>query len=144
MTVCAIGAMGLAALGMGGCGAQLDRASWRDGGVRGRDQWDGGGGSWALVMNSPRTGMMLAGVDASAMPEYARNDAALGYREEGPVLASNEWPERERPDLYYARRLQLETRADQVLYFDSATRYGGGGYRRGSSEGGSGTWGFWR
>lgn len=131
---------------LGGCGAPMERAA-RPGGLRGgqAEVWEGSGGSWALVMQSPRTTQMLAGTDPRSAAEFARNDAVLGSGRDGPLLATSEWPERERPDLYYARRIQLETRASELLYFDTGNRYRGG-YRSsgGGYEGGSGTWGFWR
>ena len=151
----ALGVLG-GAMMLGGCGAPMERAA-RPGEGRGgppetRETWEGSGGSWALVMQSPRTAQMLAGTDARSAAEYSRNDGALGAGRAGPLLATSEWPERERPDLYYARRVQLETRASELLYFDTGSRYSGyrGGYRGsygsggGGYERGSGTWGFWQ
>jgi hypothetical protein len=146
----ALGAGALLAVTLGGCGAPMERASgrggWGGGGGNQAEDWEGAAGSWALVMQSPRTTQLLAGADPRSADEYSRNDAALGAGRDGPILATSEWPERERPDLYYARRIQLETRADELLYFDRESRYRGG-YRYGTYGGnvsGSGTWGFWR
>lgn len=152
-----MGVMGAAML-LGGCGAPMERAArpgdGRGGQPEGRESgesWEGSGGSWALVMHSPRTAQLLAGADPRSAAEYSRSDAALGAGRDVPLLATSEWPERERPDLYYARRVQLETRASELLYFDTGSRYGG--YRRGyrgsygsggGYERGSGTWGFWQ
>ena len=103
------------------------------------------GGSWSLVFNSPTVNRAVNGVDPRAFPEYARNDASLTYRNDGPVLAGSEWPQRERPDLAYARRVYLDPRADQLLFFDYESRYRAvGGYRSVPVSPGDGLWGFWR
>ncbi len=140
MCVALAGAAGLAILGAGGCAAPLERGM---GGEPDVEMCEGSAGGWQLVLNSPMTTRALRGTDPRELAEYGRNDGALAYRVEGPVLANDEWPERERPDLFYARRVQLERRADEILYFDRESRYWGGS-RRGYWGGDQGTWGFWR
>lgn len=115
----AFGVLAAVVFVLGGCAAPSERVATARRPVVMRE---GAGGSWALVFNSPRTQSVLGDADPSAFREYARNDDALGYRPEGPVMASNEWPERALPDLYSARRVQLETRATELLYFDRGGR----------------------
>lgn len=87
----------------------------------------------------------MGDVDARQLAEYSRNDAALGYRNVGPVMASGEWPERERASLAYPRRVYLDPRADQLLFFENESRYrGAGSYRSVPVGPGDGLWGFWR
>jgi hypothetical protein len=139
-------ALGGVAMGgtLSGCAARMERSSARGAGPGNpAEEWEGAAGSWALVMQSPRTTQLLAGMDPRSASEYSRNDAAMGAGRDGPILATNEWPQQERADLYYARRIQLETRASELLYFDRESRYRDG-YRYGTYGGGSGTWGYWR
>lgn len=102
---------------------------------------EGGGTTWALVLNAPGVARAHAATDPSQFAEYARNDAALGARPSTPVLATNEWPQRARPSLASARRLRLETRADEILFFEPESRYRPHYYHY--NTGGDGAWGFW-
>lgn len=151
MPIGAMSCAACAACSMVGCAASMQRdaslAPYRAGEPGAMEP---AGGSWALVMPTPRTAQLLGASDPRNAPEYARNDGLLGAGRDGPLLATAEWPEVERPDLYYARRVQLETRAEELLFFDRESRYRGW-YRGGYNSGGGGaypasqgTWGFWR
>ncbi|MBY0311275.1 MAG: hypothetical protein K2W85_04335 [Phycisphaerales bacterium] len=107
---------------------------------------EGEAGSWSLVMNSPSVAMALADIEPRRLPEYSRNDRALNVRTFGPLTASNQWPEPQRPSLAFSRRVYLNPRADTVLFFETEPRgyrgsrsnYGPSGYP------GDGAWGGWR
>ncbi len=146
-----LGAAVAGAILVGGCAGPLQRPSAEA--RRGtHEQLEGAGGTWALVMDSPRTAAWIdaAGEEPSAWTEYARNDASLAYRPEQPLLATTEWPERERADLYYTRRVALSTRAEDLTFFDYESRYypygrnGAGTYRGALGPYNVGTYGFWR
>ncbi len=146
---CALVCAGACVLVAGGCasrnGGADGLAAWRLGEAEGpaRARGASAGGSWGLVFNSPTVNRAHAGTDAREFAEYSRNDAALGYRDQGPVMASSEWPERERASLAYPRRVYLDPRADQLLFFEHESRYRGS-YRYAPVAPGDGLWGFWR
>jgi hypothetical protein len=132
-----------------GCAQNCDRlAAWRlpEPGVTAAPAYSPpAGGSWSLVFNSPSVNRAMAATEPREFAEYSRNDAALSVHDNGPVLATREWPERERPDLAYPRRVFLDPRADQLLFFDYESRYRAyRGYRSVPVSPGDGTWGFWR
>lgn len=102
---------------------------------------EGAGSTWSLVFNAPGVARAHAATEPRRFADYSRNDAALNVRPITPVLASSEWPERERPSLAYARRLRLETRADEILFFERESRYRPRYYS--VPSGGGGAWGFW-
>lgn len=76
------------------------------------------GGAWEAALPSAATTAALGTADYRQFPEYSRNDLALNPRPVQARLATRQWPEDPRPSLARARRLQLETRADQVLFFE--------------------------
>jgi hypothetical protein len=151
-------ALTFAAVALGACAGRGERcenrmAAWRLGEAetrpdarRGRDEVQGhAGGSWSLVFNGPTVNRALAGTEPREFAEYSRNDGALSYRNDGPLLASSEWPERERASLAYSRRVYLDPRADQLLFFENESKYrGSSGYRSAPVVPGDGLWGFWR
>lgn len=49
--------------------------------------------------------------------EYARRDAALNPRVEGPLLASNQWPEASRTTLERRRSVTVESSASTFIFF---------------------------
>src|SRR5262249_10800783 len=90
------------------------------------------GGSWSLVFNTPTGTRGTGGAGPEEFAEYSRNDGVLAARPDGPLLATAEWPERERVSLEYPRRVFLDNRPDQLLFFEYESRYGygyRGGYR---------------
>ncbi len=58
--------------------------------------------------------------------EIARRDEALGGRYVGPPTALDQWPAARRPSLDDVRRLRLERRARDVIYFSERSRIGVG------------------
>lgn len=96
------------------------------------------GGSWEAVFPSPYVAQRVAAGDA--YPEYSRSDARLGVRSAQPVLATNEWPERARPDLLRARRITLETNPNQVLVLPLERESGSSGRTRGGYDSGGYVW----
>jgi hypothetical protein len=69
------------------------------------------GGAWETVLASPQTTTELA-----AGPEYARRDTALGYETTDLLTQAGGWPEPYRPSLDQARRLNLPTRGNDILF----------------------------
>lgn len=102
----------------------------------------GAGSTSALVFQ----GFDAAGSHSHA--ELSRNDAALSPHADGPLLATTEWPERERASLAYPRHIYLNNRPDSLLFFENESKYrwGGasGGYRGAPTTSHHGVWGFWR
>jgi hypothetical protein len=98
------------------------------------------------VFNAPAVTRALEETDPSQFAEFSRNDESLSYRPDMPVMASAEWPERERASLAYPRTIFLSTRADELTFFENESRYRGtGGYYRSTTIApGNGAWGFWR
>jgi hypothetical protein len=88
----------------------------------------------------------LASLPAGA--EYSRNDQALSPRPDQPLLASTEWPERERASLAYPRYVYLSNQPNQLLFFENESKYRGyagyGGYLSIPAAPTQGVWGFWR
>jgi hypothetical protein len=64
------------------------------------------GGSWEVVLPGAATQLAMG-------PESSRRDETLGGIDEAPAWA-------DRPSLDHARRLQLDERADEYIYFRSA------------------------
>jgi hypothetical protein len=111
---------------------------------RGRPQ--GAGGSWSLVFSDPMVNDH-GNLDSRDSAEYGRNDYAMAARQDGPLLATAEWPERERASLAYPRRVFLNNQPDQLLFFENESLYRSGvygRYRTTPSAPGDGVWGFWR
>ncbi|MCC6322573.1 MAG: hypothetical protein IT438_14185 [Phycisphaerales bacterium] len=50
-------------------------------------------------------------------PEYGRRDAQLSVREDGPLLATSQWPEPERASLENPRYLYIRDRDGRYTYF---------------------------
>jgi hypothetical protein len=96
----------------------------------------GGGSTWEAVLPSPYVAQGLGSYDARQYAEFSRNDARMSARPARARLATNQWPENPRPSLSRARRLYLETRPEQVLYFESTRDEG---YERDRSSG----WNWW-
>ncbi len=89
---------------LSGCAEPVAR---RPGGLTAGDQ----GGAWEVVLPGAATAQELAqGV------EQSRRDDALSIRDYCTATA-DAWPEPDRPTLEGARRLFLEERADEFLYF---------------------------
>ena len=97
---------------LSGCVASLDRRPVQT-------SIGSGGSTWEAVLPSPGTVQALGSFDARQYAEFSRNDAKLSPRPVQARLATNQWPEAPRASLSRARRLYLETRPDQVLYFES-------------------------
>ena len=136
-TACAL-ALAAGTLSAGGCTCtELDRRAARE------PAFDTQGPSWHSVFQGPSVVGALAMTDPRQSPEFSRNDAAMNPRPDGPILATNEWPERERASLAYARRVFIDTRADQFLFFENESRYRPV-YRTVPVTPGDGYWGFWR
>lgn len=95
------------------------------------------GSAWEAALPSASVVAALGPYDPSHSPEFARNDGALSPRPAQARLATRQWPEDPRPSLAHARRLQLETRPDQVLFFEPVNRRGDRTYDSGSG------WNWW-
>lgn len=76
-----------------------------------------------LVFASPSVTrhMLASGQDEQSSWEFARADGALNMRSDGPMLATNQWPEPERASLLYPRRIWIDTRANTLTYFPTAS-----------------------
>lgn len=98
---------------------------------------EGEAGSWAMVFPSSRVALAMVDVDPRGLPEYSRNDRALNVRTFGPLTASTQWPDPQRPSLAFPRRVYLNPRADTILFFENEPR----GYR--SSRSDYDTGGYW-
>jgi|GEM_PF-1891943 len=121
--VCSVFATITLSLGLGGCAQQSERGFMHAPGTGGGEGAGGGfvlprpdGGAWSeAVFDAPLPGAYLAMVGGSgALPEFARRDAALAYGEPGPLLATNQWPVPEQPELGDTR----------YLWLPSSTSYG--------------------
>lgn len=99
-------------VGVGGCVASVQRRPVEA-------SMGSAGSAWEAVLPGPYVSQTLGSYDARQYPEYSRNDAALSPRPPQARMATSQWPEDPRPSLARARRLQLPTHADQVLYFES-------------------------
>lgn len=99
--------------------------------------------SWELVFASPTTVAYHDQLDPRALPEYARADARLNARPNTPLLASNQWPEPDRPSLRYPRRVWIDTRPESILFFESRSEVFRGGAYPYDGHRGHGAWGFW-
>jgi hypothetical protein len=84
---------------------------------------DAAGRSWAVVFPMPEVADRQGGVDAAAFPEYARRDDLMVIRPIGPLLASEQWPVAERDSLSNPRRVYINTRADELLFFERDSLY---------------------
>lgn len=95
-----------------------------------------------LVFASPSVTrrMLASGQDEQSSWEFARSDAALNMRTDGPMLATNQWPEPERASLLYPRRIWIDTRANTLTYFPTASEAVGAWRWRSSST----SWGVSR
>ena len=111
----------------GGCASAVPRRS----AVRAHEPVQGG--SWELVLGTPESPAVAAGGW-----ERSRNTGVLAARTTEPVLATNQWPEAQRPRLEFARRLQLSRRAEEVIYIPDE-RYPGAGSPS-AAPGGGGLW----
>ncbi len=106
-----IGLLLAAGLVLTGCGHALRAPEFRRSeGLPAGNQ----GASWESVLPGPAFAQVTPG------PEYSRRDAALSYRPDDPMLASSEWPERQRPELGRWRTLRLPRDASGVIFFQPA------------------------
>jgi hypothetical protein len=132
---------------LSGCAANLER--------RPRSEAFAGNqaGSWELVFPSPTTIAYAGDADPRTLPEYSRADSRLNTRPNTPLLASNQWPEPDRPSLRYQRRIYIDPRPENLLFFETRSDYYGprSGYYTGNTTyynydaaPAQGTWGFWR
>jgi hypothetical protein len=142
-------ALALAALA-GACAAPLERRPEPLARDSGGEPLEGAGGSWAAVLHTPGVARITQYADLTTLPEYARNDAALGNSPRGPLLATAQWPEPARPDLAYPRRVFLDPRPDAITFFQAGpTSYAPYRTYPGAPNyvvpgDGGGAWGFWR
>ncbi len=90
------------------------------------DARPGAGSTWSTVLAPERASEMdLVWPGDGA---YARRDAELAYRIDGPVDAvASSWPQPQRMSLEDSRRLYINRQAESMLYFRD--RHRGHGYR---------------
>lgn len=115
---------------LGGCVSSGPRAHL----VR---QPQGLGGSSEALFLPPTTEAALADTDLSAMPEAWRNDASMAIENDGPLLATSQWPTPERPSIERYRYVSMPRNAGTVLIFLPQQTWHG-------ARGGHGGHGHWR
>jgi hypothetical protein len=74
-------------------------------------------GRWEAVTLPDRTAAELG--DASGAWWEYRRDSVAGVREDGPILAVNQWPEPERPSLNNPRYIYVPKQPETMLRFDT-------------------------
>lgn len=92
---------------------------------------EGQGGSWELVFAGPAVGHQLASVDPASLPEYSRNDDRLNLQSAGPLLATNQWPQAEQPDLNFATTVFTGYGPGTIQYYDTPSGFYNRGYWNG-------------
>lgn len=75
----------------------------------------GAGGSWAAVLPSPR--VLDLGPGPGPAWADARNNDQLNPRQVGPVLATDEWPDRERPSLRRPVYVRIYRQPEVFIYY---------------------------
>ena len=85
------------------------------------------GGSWAAVLPGARVAELTAERGEPAWID-TRNDERLNIRTFDPILATTEWPERERPSLRRPVFVRIHRQPEGFIYYRTEERYE---YRRG-------------
>lgn len=73
------------------------------------------GSAWETVFATPEVDARLGEMGEGG--EYARRDGALAVREPRPLLATEQWPERERATIERHRRITFPRRAETMIFF---------------------------